>query len=525
MLGKKLDRTLETFLRAEPSLRIIRIPRVEHFFRHSMEENLTYEYAKTFAQARYEPFAVFHTSGSTGIPKPVVMTHGTFAAMDACQLIPRWGGKATYIECMRGTRFFSGFPLFHTAGCSHLFKVAFIQGLVPVLPPPVPLTATIIDSIHRNADAQGSIMPPFFLKELVENKDFRANLSKLQYLGYSGGTLPKRIGDKMPSAVKLMTFYGTTEAATYPIELHDEEWEYMRDSPFFGHEYRKHDRELFELVIVRDTKLELFQVVFATFPDCHEYHTKDLYSKHPSKPDLWIYRGRSDDIISFLNAEKFNPVDMERTISSHPSVLAAVVAGHGRPQASLLIEPKQIPTTDAEQEELLSQIWPTIDRANQDCPTHARVMRDFIIFSTREKPMTWTGKETVTRKTTLENYAEELDSLYAMRAAIVDYSQPGVCASLTSTQTLFDYIYNLVISKAGHDQVSMDTNFLEMGFDSMQVAAMTRQINSFIVRFRPDLDTVSTEKIYNNSSVRLLELAITRSRRYQDSGIHGAKGR
>ncbi len=444
------------------------------------------------------------------------MTHGTFTAMDACQMIPSRGGRATYIERMRDTRFFSGFPLFHTAGCSHLFKVAFIRGLVPVLPPPVPLTAKIIDSIHRYGNVQGSIMPPFFLTELVENPEYCARLGRLQYIGYSGGTLAKQTGDGIPSTVKLMTFYGTTEAATYPIELHDDEWEYMRYSPFFGHEYRQHDGELFELVLIRNNDLQLFQGVFATFPDCHEYHTKDLYSKHPSKPDLWIYRGRSDDIISFLSAEKFNPVDMERTISAHPSVQAAIVAGQGRPQASLLIEPKQIPTTSAEKEELLSQIWPSIDHANQDCPAHARIMKDFIIFSTMEKPMTWTGKETVTRKQTVERYTEELDSLYAMRATIDEHPQQHVCTSITGSQPLLDYIHNLTVLKAGQDRVSIDVNFFEMGFDSLQVAVMTRQINSFIVRFRPDLNTVSNEEIYRNPSVRMLENAIAGSQRQKE---------
>ena len=31
------------------------------------EDALTYPYKKTFEEARYEPFAVVHTSGSTGI--------------------------------------------------------------------------------------------------------------------------------------------------------------------------------------------------------------------------------------------------------------------------------------------------------------------------------------------------------------------------------------------------------------------------------------------------------------------------
>ena len=43
----------------------------------------------TWEEAKDKPFCVLHTSGSTGIPKPVFVTYGTFACNDAHQLIPQ----------------------------------------------------------------------------------------------------------------------------------------------------------------------------------------------------------------------------------------------------------------------------------------------------------------------------------------------------------------------------------------------------------------------------------------------------
>lgn len=78
----------------------------------------------------------------------------------------------------------------------------------------------------------------------------------------------------------------------------------MKVSPVLGVEYRQVSEHLYEQVIVRKPELRLYQSIFGTFPHLQEWPMKDLYSKHPTKDNVWLYRGRADDIIVYTTGEK-----------------------------------------------------------------------------------------------------------------------------------------------------------------------------------------------------------------------------
>lgn len=74
----------------------------------------TYPYGKTFTEARNDPFVVLHTSGSTGLPKPVIVPNGSLATPDAHHLLPPVEGRLTQTQFFTTPhKAYSTFPNFH----------------------------------------------------------------------------------------------------------------------------------------------------------------------------------------------------------------------------------------------------------------------------------------------------------------------------------------------------------------------------------------------------------------------------
>jgi acyl-coenzyme A synthetase/AMP-(fatty) acid ligase len=95
-----------------------------------------------------------------------------------------------------------------------------------------------------------------------------------------------------------------------------------------------------ELIINRNSEMSWCQPVFDIFPHLDQWRTKDLFQKHPTKPDLWTFKGRRYDIIVLSNGEKVNPVLMESAIQAYPALKGAFVVGAERFQPALVIKPE-----------------------------------------------------------------------------------------------------------------------------------------------------------------------------------------
>lgn len=151
--------------------------------------------------------------------------------------------------------------------------------------------------------------------------------SKLQYLFYTGGSLPQLPGEIVSSRIPIISGLGSSECSAFPQLIHitpdgeqfTETWKYVYIHLAAGAEFRHRLDDQYEMVIVKSATHHEAQPVFAVFPELTEYETRDLFTPHPTLPNLWRHRGRRDDIVVFINGEKTNPVSFEE-VSKHPEV-------------------------------------------------------------------------------------------------------------------------------------------------------------------------------------------------------------
>jgi acyl-coenzyme A synthetase/AMP-(fatty) acid ligase len=153
-----------------------------------------------------------------------------------------------------------------------------------------------------------------------------------------------------------------------------EDWQYFVFNPAFqGFEFRPVGNETYELVIVRHPSTDPYHGTWHTFPHLQEYSTNDLYTKHPTKNNLWLYTGRADDVIVLSNGEKLNPTPMESILVGHLGVRGVLVVGQARfePAALIELEDKIIRKlkTREERERMVDAVWPDIVRANKSAPS------------------------------------------------------------------------------------------------------------------------------------------------------------
>ena len=409
---------------------------------------------------------------------------------------------------------------------SHLFN-AISFGTVMIAPTSGTISTAggLVEGLKKTP-ADVAFIVPSIVQELSQNPELLDYCSKhLDAIIYCGGDLPEFIGNIVASKIKLFNQFGASELGLTAqiFSTHDRgpvDWKYAQFHPDIGIQLRELTDGIYELYAVRDHRIEGQQPTFTVFPDAQEYASRDLFVRHPTKPSLWSWRARADDIIVFLNGEKTNPISMEQHIvSQNHKVAAALVVGAQRFQAALLIEPVKIPDekvlSPAERAAFIEQIWPTIEEANKDAPAHARIVKSHVLLTHPQKPMLRAGKGTVQRSGTLRMYADDIESLYAD----ADTMYADVEGSDVQTVDRLDdlavsqFIEKSILSISKWPSLDPTENIFTLGMDSLQALLLVREFRRGLA-----IPTVALTTVYTNPSVTTLTNAILRlSRHQQDS--------
>ena len=304
-----------------------------------------------------------------------------------------------------------------------------------------------------------------------------------------------------------------TECCALPTsQSGPEDWEYFHYNPELkGIEFRPiaDGSDTFEQVFVRHPSTDSYHSTWLTFPELKEYPTKDLYTKHPTKPNRWLYVGRDDDIIVLSNGEKLNPLAMEATLRDHPSVKGALIVGQARFAPAAIIELRDSAAEEIQTPEqcakFIEDIWPFAEAANEKAPGHAQLTRDRMILSKAGKPFQRAAKGSVQRKATVKLYTEEIDEIYKRdddeslkNLPIIDLRQDVVSLEIV--------LGRLIENVIGIQALVLDQDFFGAGMDSLHVMTIVKQLK-VAIEGAPK-DQINSRLIYTFPNVGALAAAL-----------------
>ncbi|KAK6821156.1 acetyl-CoA synthetase-like protein [Apiospora arundinis] len=459
------------------------------------------EYQKTLEEGRDEPLFIIHTSGSTGIPKPLVWSLETIIRHQNASSCPAPDGVPSLDGAYLGKRVLVTVPPGAGLGQTSFYAIPFGNTIIAPAAAAIVTAQGLVEAL-KQTPADIALLVPSVVAELAQNPDLlRYCANHLELIVYIGGDLPQPVGDVVAAVVPLRCQWGASEVGM-PQQLIAPGWtpaatgkELAGTQPTFTIRGKEH---------------------------LAEYRTRDLFAPHPTVPDAWAWQARADDIVVFLNGEKTNPVTMEHhVVSSHPGLLSgALVVGTHRFQAALILEPAGPVRTTAEQADLIERVWPSIQEANRAAPAHARVEKTMVLVADPGRPLVRAGKGTLQRGVSAALYAAEIDALYE-NAERVDHDEDESTVideeGLEDAAIVARRIREAVLRVTDWTAALGDSeSIFDRGMDSLQALQLTRALRRALHRPQLGLST-----IYQNPTISELAEAVTAT---QDDSKHDDRG-
>ncbi|KIY70429.1 NRPS-like enzyme [Cylindrobasidium torrendii FP15055 ss-10] len=426
---------------------------------------------------------ILHSSGTTRFPSPITLSNSylvfgglshTFGEVDVCGLV------ISFHAC----------PMFHMLGMYSLLGSTAL-GFIPALfapcegPPAPPTPARVLEgALATQTDFLISV--PLFVEEYSKSARDIESVKKLRGLIYGGGPLAKHVGDIITShGVTILSVYGGTEfwvsTMAYPKNMASEGWEWMRWSPHFTKylvPFEGSDN-IYRLAVGCKAGSAFKPAFFNSEIDGQPvYDTKDLILVHPTNPDLFQVHGRYDEQIMHSSGEKTNPVPIEAILCKNERIRGAIMFGRGKFQPGVLVIPAEGYKFDPDDEQALkdfrSNIWQTVELANEMAPQHSQLFKEMIIVEKPSKPIEYTVKGAPRRPATLQAYAQEIEALYE---AVDRLSQARIALPESfEAASLRDAIANFVHDLVPHTSVPDDGDIFTHGADSLTATAIRNYI-------------------------------------------------
>lgn len=453
-----------------------------------------------------------HTSGSSGLPKPIYQLHRFWTA----SMLSAPGRELSA---------FTTTPLFH-GGMSDLLRSIQAGSSIffhPTADPGALSTSAICRAITAcKRPVSYFLSVPYILDMLFAEKsdEGRRMLASMELVSTGGAPLPQQLGDEMvQQGVKLVSRLGSSECGFLMSSWRgfetDKEWNHLRVPDRLGQSMLRfvpHDPSseggLFELIVTKAWPTKL-----VANRDDGSYATSDLYSKQGA--NTWRYDSRSDDTIVLVSGKKATAPVAEQKLKASPLVTEAITFGANRAILGALVfinadaVPQGAAFDDALKVKLLRQLQPMLAEINAASPPHARLASEMICLLPPSEAFSIprASKGTLQRGRAYQQYAELIDSIYldfeegrSLRLHSANGNGEAAAKESLSGQELIEWLQSKVESINGK-KLSPDVDLFVAGVDSIQSARIRAAVHQNV-----DLGGQLLERnaVYEYPTLRLL---------------------
>jgi acyl-CoA synthetase (AMP-forming)/AMP-acid ligase II len=290
-----------------------------------------------------ETTILMYTSGTTALPKAVMLTYNDFSAY-VCNNVELADGtpRGAALLCV---------PLYHIAGATNIMTSMFTGRRLVLLRQ---FDAKVwLDSVERERITHAFLVPTM-VKQLIDHPDFAAHdLSSLQNLSYGGAAMPfpviRRAIEMFPKTVGFVNAFGQTETTSTLTVLGPDDHR-LDGTPEEVERTLKRLKSIgrplddVELKVVDDEgralpRGEVGELWVRTARVMKGYGTADGTTSPlrdgwlPTRDMGWIdadgyifLAGRKDDMI-IRGGENIAPAEVEAVLFSHPGIEEAAVIG------------------------------------------------------------------------------------------------------------------------------------------------------------------------------------------------------
>lgn len=397
---------------------------------------------------------IIHSSGSTGLPKPIYLTNRSCLAAFSTHL----DRKALMTQ-----------PLFHSFGFYETFRSIYSGKPMYYFNYAFPLTKYNITMTLAAVKPDLLFCVPYVLKLLGESEEGIKALAEIDLVMYGGSACPDDLGDMLvKNGVNLVANYGATETGRLSTSVRpkgDLAWNYLRILP-----------EVKQYVLMDEISPGIFECValdglrskntINSDDPPRSFRTRDLFVRHPTNPDFWRFVSRLDDRLTLVNGEKVLPIPIEGRIRQEGLVKEAIVFGDGKSLPGVLI----IKSDDADHmldDDFFFEILPAVEDANSRAESFSRIPEDLVIILPSDIDYPKTDKGTFIRAQVYKQFEEIIESAYANFES-GNTEEGTVALPLPELET---YLVQKFQENIGVE-LSTSDDFFAFGIDSLQCMKM-----------------------------------------------------